>query len=78
MKKSVFSLITLLILASSLLMPSAHAQSGTNSPYSQYGLGVLADQSIGMSRGMNGVGIGMRERGQVNYLNPAIEFLCKH
>ena len=71
MKKSVFSLITLLILASTLLMPSAHAQSGTNSPYSQYGLGVLADQSIGMSRGMNGVGIGMRERGQVNYLNPA-------
>jgi len=47
------------------------AQSGTNSPYSQFGLGKLTDQSIGMSRGMNGVGIGLRESGHVNYLNPA-------
>ncbi len=47
------------------------AQSGTNSPYSQYGLGVLSDQSQGMSRGMGGVGIGLRSNTIVNSLNPA-------
>lgn len=48
-----------------------HAQSGTNSPYSQYGLGILSDQSSGFNRGMNGVGLGFHEHNQVNYLNPA-------
>lgn len=47
------------------------AQSGTNSPYSQFGLGVLADQTSGFNRGMNGLGLGFREHNQVNYLNPA-------
>ena len=50
---------------------SASAQSGTNSPYSQYGLGLLSDQSQGFNRGMNGLGIGLRSGNQVNYLNPA-------
>lgn len=50
---------------------SASAQSGTNSPYSQYGLGILSDQSQGFNRGMNGLGIGLRNGNQVNYLNPA-------
>lgn len=49
----------------------ADAQSGTNSPYSQYGLGVLSDQTSGFNRGMNGVGLGFHEHNQVNYLNPA-------
>lgn len=49
----------------------ASAQSGTNSPYSQYGLGILSDQSQGFNRGMNGLGIGLRSGNQVNYLNPA-------
>lgn len=45
--------------------------SGTNSPYSQYGFGELADQSGGFSRGMNGLGLAFREHNQVNPLNPA-------
>ncbi len=49
----------------------AMAQSGTNSPYSQYGLGLLADQSQGFSRGMNGAGLGLRMGNIVNTLNPA-------
>ena len=49
----------------------ATAQSGTNSPYSQYGLGVLSDQSQGFNRGMNGLALGMRNGDQVNFLNPA-------
>lgn len=47
------------------------AQSGTNSPYSQYGLGVLSDQSQGFNRGMNGLALGLRYSNQVNFLNPA-------
>lgn len=47
------------------------AQSGTNSPYSQYGLGVQSDQTSGFNRGMNGLGLGFREHNQVNFINPA-------
>ncbi|MCD8297559.1 MAG: hypothetical protein LUC88_08300 [Prevotella sp.] len=49
----------------------AYAQSGTNSPYSQYGLGQLTEQSSGFNRGMNGLALGFREHNQVNYMNPA-------
>lgn len=47
------------------------AQSGTNSPYSQYGLGDLSDQSVGFNRGMSGVGLAFRKGNEVNPLNPA-------
>ena len=47
------------------------AQSGTNSPYSQYGIGILSDQSQGFNRGMNGLALGLRYGNQVNSLNPA-------
>lgn len=47
------------------------AQSGTNSPYSQYALGLLSDQSQGFNRGMGGVALGFRYNNQVNALNPA-------
>jgi len=53
------------------LATSVIAQSGTNSPYSQYGLGVQSEQSAGFNRGMNGLGLGFREHNQVNTLNPA-------
>ena len=49
----------------------AFAQGGTKSPYSQFGLGALGDYSQSMSRGMNGVGYGLRQGNQVNTLNPA-------
>ena len=58
------------IIAVACVTPVA-AQSGTNSPYSQYGLGLLNEQSSGFNRGMNGMGLGFREHNQVNYLNPA-------
>lgn len=61
-----------LLAASLMAAPAvAFAQSGTNSPYSQYGLGVLSDQTSGFNRGMNGLGYGFREHNQVNFLNPA-------
>lgn len=45
--------------------------SKTLSPYSQYGLGVLSDQSQGFNRGMGGLSIGLRGGTMVNMLNPA-------
>ena len=50
---------------------TAFAQSNTNSPYSQYGLGDLTDQSVGFNKGMNGVGLAMRKGNEVNPMNPA-------
>ena len=50
---------------------AAFAQSGTNSPYSQYGFGVLSDQTSGFNRGMNGLGLGSRAGNRVNFINPA-------
>lgn len=55
----------------SICVMPVFAQSGTNSPYSQYGLGQLSEQTSGFNRGMNGLGLGFREHNQVNYINPA-------
>jgi hypothetical protein len=66
MKKLLLSTILL-----GAICMNVSAQSGTNSPYSQYGLGVLSDQSQGFNRGMNGLAYGLRDGNQVNYLNPA-------
>lgn len=63
------------ILLSSILLGfctlSMMAQSGTKSPYSQYGLGILSDQSQGFNRGMSGLFQGFRSGNQVNMQNPA-------
>lgn len=63
------------ILLSSILLGfgtlSVVAQSGTKSPYSQYGLGILSDQSQTFNRGMSGLFQGLRSGNQVNMQNPA-------
>lgn len=65
MKKLIFSVLLAISCA------AANAQSGTNSPYSMYGLGQLSELSSGFNRGMNGVGISFADNNQVNILNPA-------
>lgn len=65
MKKYIIAIIALL----SVL--GAEAQNVTNSPYSQYGMGVMADESNSVTKGMGGLGLGWREHNQVNYQNPA-------
>ena len=45
----------LTVIALGMLATTGWAQSGTNSPYSQYGLGILSDQSTGFNRGTNNV-----------------------
>lgn len=66
MKKTIF--LSAILSAMTL---TGMAQSGTNSPYSQFGIGVLSDQSQGANRGMGGVGIALRNGNRVNSLNPA-------
>lgn len=66
MKRIIFSAALL-----AAVCMNALAQSGTNSPYSQFGLGILSDQTSGFNRGMNGLGFGFHEHNQVNYINPA-------
>ena len=67
MKKRLFgsflmSLVTLSVIAQI---------SSTLSPYSQFGLGVLSDQSQSSNRGMGGLSVGWRDGRNVNVLNPA-------
>ena len=47
------------------------AQNNTNSPYTRYGYGELADRSFGAGRAMGGIGFGMRSNKQINPMNPA-------
>ena len=63
-------IVSTLVACSLTAMLSAQVSS-TLSPYSQFGLGALADQSQGFNRGMGGVGIGLRGGQTVNFKNPA-------
>lgn len=47
------------------------AQNNTNSPYTRYGYGHLADQGSSNSKAMGGVAYGLRDGTQVNFANPA-------
>lgn len=49
----------------------AVAQNNTNSPYTRYGYGDLADPSFGNSKAMGGAAYGLRDGLQINPLNPA-------
>ena len=67
MKKRIFSGLLL-----GFMSIAAMAQvSNTLSPYSQFGLGVLSEQSQGFNHGMSGLAIGIRNGKIVNVQNPA-------
>ena len=61
-------LVSFLIASSAM---TAFAQGGTNSPYSQFGLGEIAQQGVSQNRGMDGLGIALHSGNQVNTANPA-------
>ncbi len=54
-----------------MLCAGAFAQNNTNSPYTRYGYGQLADQGPGNSKAMGGIAYGLRDKSQVNFANPA-------
>ena len=64
--KLVLSFVLLLIAFSSL-----RAQNSTNSPYTRWGYGELADPSYGAQKAMGGIGIGVSESHMINPMNPA-------
>lgn len=49
----------------------ASADNGINSPYSRYGVGILADQGLGVSKQMGGLGYALRTHRFINIQNPA-------
>ena len=61
-------LVSFLIASSAM---TTFAQGGTNSPYSQFGLGEIAQQGGSQNRGMDGLGIAFHNGNQVNTANPA-------
>lgn len=66
MKKTITTALTL-----ALTLSAWAQQSGTSSPYSQYGLGTLAEPVGGQSRSLAGLSYGLHEHNQVNFNNPA-------
>lgn len=62
---------TLLVLLLTMLSGVAIAQNNTNSPYTRYGYGQLADPGSGNSRAMGGIAYGLRDKYQTNSANPA-------
>jgi len=58
-------------MAAVTVFPAQAQVSRTLSPYSQFGIGRLADQSTGFSKGMGGLAIGLRDGKVANVLNPA-------
>ncbi len=55
-----------------MLIPlSLVAQNNTNSPYTRFGYGELADRSFGAGRAMGGIGVGLKSPDQINPMNPA-------
>ena len=62
---------TLLVLLLTILSGATVAQNNTNSPYTRYGYGQLADQGSGNSKAMGGIAYGLRDRYQTNFANPA-------
>ena len=60
-----------MILIAMAAFTAVKADSGINSPYSRYGLGILSNQSLGINRQMGGLGYGLRSDQYINILNPA-------
>jgi len=61
----------LLAAFSLLLIVGSLSAQNTNSLYSRYAFGTLESPAFGKSRAMGGIGIGLRDKGQINPANPA-------
>ena len=55
-----------------MIIPNiAFTQNNTNSPYTRYGYGSLADKAFASQRAMGGIGYGLRNPLMINPMNPA-------
>ncbi len=60
-----------MMMAMMTTIPTLGQTSGSNSPYSRYGWGTLADPATGFNKGMAGVAQGERDPSIINVQNPA-------
>lgn len=70
-KKFFFVLLLLAGASAAFGQKNTNSQNATNSPYTRYGFGELADNSFGKSKAMGGLAYGIRDRYQINPANPA-------
>jgi len=59
------------VVALTIIPNIAFAQNNTNSPYTRYGYGSLADKAFASQRAMGGIGYGLRNSSMINPMNPA-------
>ena len=62
---------TLFVLILTMLSGAIVAQNNTNSPYTRYGYGQLADPGSANSKAMGGIAYGLRDGSHINFANPA-------
>ncbi|MDR1631606.1 MAG: hypothetical protein LBR97_01765 [Dysgonamonadaceae bacterium] len=63
--------LVLWVVALAILPGIAFTQNSTNSPYTRYGYGSLADKAFASQRAMGGIGYGVRSPYMINPMNPA-------
>lgn len=68
MTKNILSLTALMLV---MCVGTLVAQNNTNSPYTRYGYGQLSDMGSANSLAMGGTAYGLRDKYQVNFMNPA-------
>jgi len=54
-----------------MISTKVYSQNSTNSPYTRYGYGAVADKAFISQRGMGGIGYGLRNSQMINPMNPA-------
>ena len=59
------------LIAAATALPTFAQTNGSNSPYSRYGMGLLADGGNAFNKAMAGTAYGMADSKQLNTLNPA-------
>jgi hypothetical protein len=66
-------IINAIFLTLSVLLSATEiqAQNNTYSPYSRFGIGDISKNVFARNQAMGGIGIGLRDRNHINYLNPA-------
>ena len=73
MTRAFYKIKAFLVISLSCLLACypAMSQTGVNSPYSRYGIGMLSDQSTGIAKSMGGIGAGFVMPNTLNFKNPA-------
>lgn len=64
-------ILFLLLTCSQVINAQTTDALGTFTPYSLFGIGDIDRQGTALNRGMGGIGVGIRDKRFINYLNPA-------